>query len=169
MNSEIKEAAENYAEKRGFRVPYDGSNEFYDAKVIKYSIEGFKEGALSYAAKQYWFAQFQSQKQSAVWVKASGIDKKLYPKTTTFIRYNNGEDKDLGDFGLITELIENGWNDVEYLDETPQPQLSESEIEKLAAKEYPLESCLNEDMKYSYCDLQNGFIKGYIAAQTQHP
>jgi hypothetical protein len=40
----IKEAALEYAEKHGFRVPYDGSNEFYDKTDVKASEDGFLAG-----------------------------------------------------------------------------------------------------------------------------
>lgn len=42
---EIKNEADVYAEKHGFRVPYDGSNNFYDEVDVKASIEGFIAGA----------------------------------------------------------------------------------------------------------------------------
>lgn len=49
MNEELRkrmeEAADNYAEKHGFRVPYDGSNNFYDETDVKASKEGFLAGA----------------------------------------------------------------------------------------------------------------------------
>lgn len=41
----LEEAAEEYAEKHGFRVPYDGSNNFYDDVDVKASKEGFIAGA----------------------------------------------------------------------------------------------------------------------------
>jgi len=41
----IKKQAEDYADKHGFRVPYDGSNNFYDETDVKASLEGFIEGA----------------------------------------------------------------------------------------------------------------------------
>ena len=41
----LEEAAEKYAEKHGFRVPYDGSNNFYDDVDVKASKEGFIAGA----------------------------------------------------------------------------------------------------------------------------
>lgn len=42
---ELEEAAKEYAEKHGFRVPYDGSNNFYDDVDVKASKEGFIAGA----------------------------------------------------------------------------------------------------------------------------
>lgn len=42
---EIKNEADVYAEKHGFRVPYDGSNNFYDKTDVKASTEGFITGA----------------------------------------------------------------------------------------------------------------------------
>ena len=46
MNQEdLEEAAEEYADKHGFRVPYDGSNNYYDDVDVKASKEGFLAGA----------------------------------------------------------------------------------------------------------------------------
>lgn len=44
-NVNLEKAAEEYADKHGFRVPYDGSNNFYDDVDVKASLEGFKAGA----------------------------------------------------------------------------------------------------------------------------
>ena len=41
---EIEKAANEFAEKHGFRVPYDGSNEFYDKVDVRASKDGFKAG-----------------------------------------------------------------------------------------------------------------------------
>ena len=41
----LEEAAEEYADKHGFRVPYDGSNNYYDDVDVKASKEGFIAGA----------------------------------------------------------------------------------------------------------------------------
>lgn len=41
----LEEAADEYSEKHGFRVPYDGSNNFYDEVDVKASKEGFIAGA----------------------------------------------------------------------------------------------------------------------------
>ena len=43
--SDLEEAAEEYADKHGFRVPYDGSNNYYDDVDVKASREGFLAGA----------------------------------------------------------------------------------------------------------------------------
>lgn len=42
---DLEKVAEEYADKHGFRVPYDGSNNFYDDVDVKASLEGFKAGA----------------------------------------------------------------------------------------------------------------------------
>lgn len=42
---DLEKEAEEYADKHGFRVPYDGSNNFYDDVDVKASLEGFKAGA----------------------------------------------------------------------------------------------------------------------------
>jgi len=41
----LEEAAKEYADKHGFRVPYDGSNNYYDDVDVKASKEGFIAGA----------------------------------------------------------------------------------------------------------------------------
>lgn len=41
----IKEQANEYADNHGFRVPYDGSDNFYDDVDVKASKEGFMAGA----------------------------------------------------------------------------------------------------------------------------
>ena len=44
-SDDLEEAAEKYADKHGFRVPYDGSNNYYDDVDVKASKEGFIAGA----------------------------------------------------------------------------------------------------------------------------
>ena len=41
----LKERAAEYAEKHSFRVPYDGTKNFYDEKDYKSSEEGYIAGA----------------------------------------------------------------------------------------------------------------------------
>ena len=53
LPSNLDEAAEKYADRHGFRVPYDGSNDFYDKVDVKASLEGFKAGA-EWMAGQGW-------------------------------------------------------------------------------------------------------------------
>ena len=48
MTEELKKEAEDYAEKHAFRVPYDGSNKFYDDVDYKASKEGYLAGAKPY-------------------------------------------------------------------------------------------------------------------------
>ena len=43
--NDLEEAAGEYAEEHGFRVPYDGSDNFYDDVDVKASKEGFIAGA----------------------------------------------------------------------------------------------------------------------------
>lgn len=43
--AQTRDAADEYADRHGFRVPYDGSNNFYDETDVKASKEGFIEGA----------------------------------------------------------------------------------------------------------------------------
>lgn len=45
LRKRLDEAADNYAEKHGFRVPYNGSNNFYDETDVKASKDGFLAGA----------------------------------------------------------------------------------------------------------------------------
>ena len=44
---ELEKEAGNYAEQHAFRVPYDGSNKFYDDVDFKASKEGYLAGAES--------------------------------------------------------------------------------------------------------------------------
>lgn len=41
----FEKEAEEYAERHAFRVPYDGSNKFYDDNDYECSKEGFQKGA----------------------------------------------------------------------------------------------------------------------------
>ena len=41
----FEKEAEKYAERHAFRVPYDGSNKFYDDNDYECSKEGFQKGA----------------------------------------------------------------------------------------------------------------------------
>ena len=51
----LEEEAEEYAEKHAFRIPYDGSNKFYDDVDFKASKEGFLQGAeLGYNKANEW-------------------------------------------------------------------------------------------------------------------
>ena len=45
MTEELKKEAEEYADKHAFRVPYDGSNKFYDDVDFKASKDGYLAGA----------------------------------------------------------------------------------------------------------------------------
>lgn len=45
MTEEHEQKADEYAEKHAFRVPYDGSNKFYDDVDFKASKEGYLAGA----------------------------------------------------------------------------------------------------------------------------
>lgn len=42
---DLEKAAQEYADKHGFKVPYDGSNNYYDDVDVKVSKEGFIAGA----------------------------------------------------------------------------------------------------------------------------
>ena len=50
-NEQIEKKADMYAERHAFRVPYDGSNNFYDDKDFEWSKEGFIAGAQSRQAE----------------------------------------------------------------------------------------------------------------------
>lgn len=45
IDEDLEKAADDYADKHGFRVPYDGSNHFYDDVDVRASNEGFIAGA----------------------------------------------------------------------------------------------------------------------------
>ena len=56
----FEKEAEEYAEKHAFRIPYDGSDKFYDDKDYECSKEGFQKGAeFGYnKAKEEWKKHF---------------------------------------------------------------------------------------------------------------
>jgi hypothetical protein len=162
MNSEINEATEKYAK-----------TNYPNAIGKPYSQADFYAGATSDAAKEYWVAQFQSQKQSAVWVKASEHPHKegtyfckhfLYKSELRYVyTFKNGIWYDQSTEEKL-QLDERFY----WLDETPQPQLSDEEIEKLAEKEYPYKDVSVFD-SWKFFNLQQNisrtaFIKGYKAA-----
>ena len=45
MTEELRKEADDYADKHAFRVPYDGSNKFYDDVDFKASKDGYLAGA----------------------------------------------------------------------------------------------------------------------------
>lgn len=64
----LKEAANKHADDVGFRVPYDGSNKFYDDKHVKWAKESFIAGyneALRY------------HQLAGRWVNLKGKDKRF--------------------------------------------------------------------------------------------
>lgn len=65
---DLEKAAEEYADKHGFRVPYDGSNNFYDDVDVKASLEGFKAGAKWMEAKE---KEFKDIRDTTRWVNRS--------------------------------------------------------------------------------------------------
>jgi hypothetical protein len=67
----IKEAAEEYAEKHAFRVPYDGTGEFYAPTDLKASRDGFIAG-VEYAQR---------------WIKTA--DERPEPDKLALGRYND--------------------------------------------------------------------------------
>jgi len=86
MNKEtIEDAANEYADKHGFRVPYDSRNKFYDDNDVKWSKEGFIAGAESDAAKEYWYAQWQASKHVEPVEKADRFNQTVEdPRTYAF-------------------------------------------------------------------------------------
>lgn len=45
LHKKLEKAANDFADKHGFRIPYDGSNNFYDTTDVKASKDGFLAGA----------------------------------------------------------------------------------------------------------------------------
>lgn len=89
LSEDLEEAAEEYADKHGFRVPYDGSNNYYDDVDVKASKEGFLAGA-------EWGAR-----HSINWGDVQLLD--------TFILELSREEKDGADWGdsekFYTEVL----------------------------------------------------------------
>ncbi len=44
MSKSLDDLAADFADKAAFRVPYDGSNKFYDDNHYKWAVEAFKAG-----------------------------------------------------------------------------------------------------------------------------
>jgi hypothetical protein len=65
--------------------------------------------------------ELEAAQTGAVWVKAELGKYDTYPvaNKNVFIRYDeNGQEKEVGDLKTIIELLENGWLNVEWLDES---------------------------------------------------
>lgn len=82
MNQQLKEAIAKEAEKHAFRVPYNGTNDFYDKEKYKSFIAG---------------AEYLAERSAGVWTPASTlpeiVDKKSFPKHVKHIRKNyNGKE-----------------------------------------------------------------------------
>lgn len=83
MTDKIKQAAGEYADKVSFRVPFDGSNKFYDDNHHKWAQEAFETGATSEAAREYWEQQG--------WVRVEDglpIRDKSTPRMETVLAFN---------------------------------------------------------------------------------
>lgn len=85
--NDLEEAADEYAEKHGFRVPYDGSDNFYDDVDVKASKEGFIAG--------YNLCKEQMMKEAVeyeVWDFSSSLE--AYPHVNIPLdnkQYRNGD------------------------------------------------------------------------------
>ena len=65
---ELNKETEEYAEKHGFRIPYDGSNKFYDDNDVKWSKEGFiSEASSKFVKKQILQAQINLCNSALDW------------------------------------------------------------------------------------------------------
>lgn len=65
----IKKKAEEYTEKKAFRVPYDGSNKFYDDKDYDSSLKGYTTGQTEGIELMIGFTEWMGQQ-----------DLKFYPE-----------------------------------------------------------------------------------------
>lgn len=105
----LKESADKHADDVGFRVPYDGSNKFYDDNHIKWAKESFIAGVTSPEAMRY-------HQSAGRWVKASeGLPDK---EGDYFVIYTTGEKMVLYASGTDHH---SRWKALvyEWLDETP--------------------------------------------------
>lgn len=95
----IEEAARDYAEKHGFRVPYDGTNEFYDKVDVRASFDGFEAG-VAFAEEWISVRDELPENQDIVFIKT---DKGCYGtgylhgKKSGFIVYGIEAYKEFGD------------------------------------------------------------------------
>lgn len=92
MTNILEQAADAWVEKYSFRVPYDGSNNFYDEEAAKHGRAGFIAGATSPEAKAY----HEGEKDEAIRELVHGIDE----ADTLLIRLEDTahgkESKDIG-------------------------------------------------------------------------
>lgn len=63
------------------------------------------------------------------WIKVTDVLTHSIPET--FIRYDQGQQKVIGDHVTIRDIWENGWNDIEYLDESPSSDPAEVLVKAL--------------------------------------
>lgn len=76
MTNILEQAADAWVEKYSFRVPYDGSNNFYDEEAAKHGRAGFIAGATSPAAKAYngqGWVSVEEMGNFAEWVRCNYI------------------------------------------------------------------------------------------------
>ena len=89
LSESLDEVAKQYAEKHGFRIPYDGSNNFYDDVDVKASLDGFKAGAK-------WQAEQMKKEATEVTVYE---DAGGYPQIPIIELYDYDNDKPLAKKG----------------------------------------------------------------------
>ena len=63
MTEEEKQKAEQFAEEHAFRVPYDGSNNFYDDTDYRASKDGYIEGATENGIQWHKVTDWKKQEQ----------------------------------------------------------------------------------------------------------
>lgn len=168
MNNKINEAAEKWSEDNGLKnagvLVLDGS---HWRKLTNTWIAG----ALSDAAKEYWFAQFELEKLKKETIAMCDIALELNSKIGTEHQSQQKQRADIDKedvkrwFQLLVGKGEEAMKaDIQETFSQPQKQLSNEEIEKLAEKEYPFYEGVN---KVELFLDRNAFIKGFNAAQTQ--
>jgi flagellar biosynthesis chaperone FliJ len=94
VQKDLEEAADEYAEKHGFRVPYDGSNNFYDEVDVKASKEGFIAGA-----------EWQKERDEMSKVNYEGA-RAVYDNTIQHLQEKMDEKYELGKQAMKEQMME---------------------------------------------------------------
>ena len=107
---EIEKVANEFAEKHGFRVPYDGSNEFYDKVDVRAIKDGFTAGVEF--ANKHWqektrWKSLEKEPPTIFGEKVQVILKNKHGELSLAPIYSDRSIEDYLDFGFIE------WKEIE--------------------------------------------------------
>ena len=106
MTEELERKAEQFAEEHAFRVPYDGSNKFYDDTDYKASKDGYIAGATEATKepkKNHWYEMYELECLKTKELQKENAELKkqqfsLRNERNNFLAQNEQYEKDLIDF-----------------------------------------------------------------------